>query len=101
ENAAPADPQAAYDTAKNQFEAGNYDDAVKGFTSYLKTPKAKRSEEATFLRGEAYFNLQEYKKAIVDYSKFPEKFTKSPRMPQALFKIGRAFDALGMKDDAK
>jgi len=53
------------------------------------------------MRAEAYYQLKQYKKAIVDYSKFPEKFTTSKKMPVALLKIGQSFDALGMRDDAK
>ena len=69
--------------------------------TYLKNTKAKQHEEATFIRAESYYSLAQYKKAIVDYSKFPEKFTKSKRMPLALYKIGLSFEHLGMKEDAK
>jgi tol-pal system protein YbgF len=99
--AAHVDQNALVDHAKEQIEGGNFEQAIDSLSTYLKNPKGKRAEEATFLRGEAYFNAKQYKKAIVDYSKFPEKFTKSKKMPQALYKIGLSFDALGMKEDAK
>src|SRR2546430_4072231 len=47
------------------------------FSTYLKSPAAKKAEEATFLRGESYYKLKQYKKAIVDYSKLTEKYTRS------------------------
>ncbi len=101
ETPAAVDPNELFKKAKSYFDDGEYDAAAESFGSYLKTPKVKKLEEAIFLRGEAYFNLKEHKKAIIEYSKFPEKFPHSVRMPDALYKIGLCFDALGMKDDAK
>jgi TolA-binding protein len=91
----------SFDKAKSQFEAGNFSESSEMLTSYLSSPSPKKVEEATFLRAESYFKLKEYKKAIVDYSKFPEKFSRSSRMPAALYKIGLSFEALGMREDAK
>jgi len=103
--AAAAEHEAAapetLDKAIDQFNQGEFDAAIEGLSAYLKNPKAKRAEEATFYRAEAYFATKQYKKAIVDYSRFPEKFTKSKRMPHALLQIGRSFEAMGMKEDAK
>lgn len=90
-----------FQRAKIAYESGEYDSAIEGFSQYLKNPKADNIEEATFYRGEAYFKLKQYKKAIVDYSNFPEKFKRSRHMPAALLNIGLCFDALGMRDDAK
>ncbi|MGZ3697637.1 MAG: tetratricopeptide repeat protein, partial [Bdellovibrionota bacterium] len=84
-----------------QFKAGNFSAAIETLTAYLKTAKKGKTEEATFLRAESYYKLKQYKKAIVDYSKFPEKYTHSKNMPQVLYKIGLCFDNLGMRDDAK
>ncbi|MCM2279665.1 MAG: tetratricopeptide repeat protein [Oligoflexia bacterium] len=103
--AKPAAPAAAdpgsFEKAKANFEAGNYDLAIEGLSGYLRSPKPPRAEEATYLRGEAYFITKQYKKAIVDFSRFPEKFSRSKRLPGALWKIGQSFESLGMKDDAK
>ena len=89
-----------FQKAKAQFEDEEYEAASNSFATYLKIPKGKHIEEATYLRAESYFKLKQYKKAIVDYSKFPEKFKQSSRMPVALYKIGLSFEALGMKEDA-
>ena len=98
---AAADPSELIEKGRNQIEAGNNEGAVETLTAALKTAKGKKAEEATFLRGEAHFAAKDYKKAIVDYSKFPEKYTRSSNMPKALLRIGTCFDALGMKEDAK
>ncbi len=95
------DPEEFYAKATALLEAGNTEGAVEALTAYLNHPKAKRVQSATFQRAEAYYQLKQYKKAIVDYSKFPEKFPQSKSMPDALYKIGVSFEALGMKEDAK
>lgn len=99
--APPVDANKLLEEGKNQLKNGKQEEAIETFSRYLKTPKAPKIEEATFLRAEAQYALKRYKKAIVDYSQFPEKFTKSRYMPKALLRIGQSFDALGTPDDAK
>ncbi len=98
--AANADPMEALEAGRKNFSGKNYDAAIDQLSNYLKAPKGKHSEEATYLRGESYFQLKQYKKSIVDFSKFPEQYTRSKLMPQALLRIAQSFDALGMKEDA-
>lgn len=95
------DPSELMKEAKNLFSDGRYQEAADQLTKYEKMNKAKNKEEAAFLKGESYFHLKQFKKAIVEYSKFPEKYTKSNFYPEALYKIGLSFDAMGLKDDAK
>ncbi len=97
----PADTESYLDKGKSLYEAGKFEGAIDAFTNYLKGSKPKKAEQATFLRAESFYKLKQYKKAIVDYSKFPEKYIKSSFMPQALYKIGLSFDNLGMNEDAK
>ncbi len=96
-----SDPNELFEKGHKQYEAGNFEAAAETFGTYLKQPKAKKAEDATFFRGEAYYNLKNYKKAITEYSKFPEKFTRSKYMATVLYKIGLSFEALGMKSEAK
>ncbi len=95
------DPAELLAKGKQALDEKKYDAAIDHLSAFLKIPKAKNQEEVFFLRGEAYYGAKHYKKAIVDFSKFPEKFTKSKHMSLALLRIGQSFDALGMKDDAK
>jgi TolA-binding protein len=87
--------------AREKFVAKDYDGSIELLNEYLAHAKGKSSEDATFLRAEAFYLSHQYKKAIADYSKFPETFSKSRRMPQALYKIGLSFDNLGMKSDGQ
>lgn len=99
------DPASLFDKGKAKFDAEDWDGAIEAFTSFLKNPaskqNAKQTEDATFMRAESFFKNQKYKQAIADYSEFPEKYTKSKHMPEALYKIGISFEALGSEDDAK
>lgn len=98
----PADPTETFNRGVRLFESGDFEGAATALSAYLSSPKnTKYAEAATFFRAEAYYNLKQHKKAIVDYSKFPEKFSKSKRVPAALYKIGLSFEALGMKEDSK
>lgn len=90
-----------FQKGKDHYNSGDFESAIESFNGYLKAPHAKYAEEATFLRGESYYGSKQYKKAIIDFSKFPEKYTKSKAMAQALYKIGQSFEALSMKEDAK
>lgn len=98
---AQADPSELLDKGKQQLGSGDLEAAVESFSSYLKAPRIKQAEEATFLRGEALYELKQYNRAIADFAQFPEKFTRSTRMPQALYKIGLSFLALQNKTDAR
>jgi tol-pal system protein YbgF len=101
DNPALSNADEVFKQAKSHFNAGDYTSAAEGFTAYLKIPHAKKNEDATFMRGSSYYKLKQYKKAIVDFSKFPEKYSKSSKTPEAMYKIGLCFDALGMKEDAR
>lgn len=101
DNLPPPDPDADLERGRKEFQSKNYSAAITTLTKYLRTPGVKKIEEGTFLRAEAYFEQKEFKKAIIDYSQFPEKFTQSKLLPAALYKIGLSFDALGMKNEAK
>ena len=91
-----------FQAGKDAYLAGNLDEAVHFFTQVLSASESgKETEEATFLRAEAQFKKQQYNKAIVDYSRFSEKFPKSTYHPKALLKIAESFDALGKKEEAK
>ncbi len=101
ESLAPKDPIDLMKEAKSLYGEGKYQEGIDKLGHYLHIPKVKNADEATFLRGEGYYQLKQFKKAIVEYSKFPETYTHSSHFPEALYKIALSFDALGMKDDAK
>lgn len=96
-----SNPEQVFKKAQTQFHDSNYEGAVETITTYLSLHKIKKPEDATFMKAQSLYKLKRYKKAIVEYSKFPEKYTRSNHMPEALYKIGLSFEALGMKEDAR
>jgi TolA-binding protein len=91
-----------FEAGKDAYLAEKFDEAITFLSQFLSNQeKGKQVEEATFLRGEANFKKLQYNKAILDYSKFPEKFQKSSFHPKALLRIAESFEAMGRKDDAK
>lgn len=99
--AAAADPSAALEKGRKQLEARDYEGAIASLSAFTKANPKKNADEGYFLLGEAHFGAKDYKKAIVNYSKLTEKYTRSSHMPAALLKIALSFEAMGMKDDAK
>lgn len=58
-----------YQTAEYQYERGQYQQAVEGFTAYLtKYPTGREILGAYFYRGESYAALTRYPEAMKDYS---------------------------------
>lgn len=96
-----AETATAFEKGREAYKEKKYDEAIEEFTQYLKFPKGRHTEEALFLRGEAFYAKEQYKKAILDYSSLQEKYPKSKSLPKTLLKIGNSFDALGMTSDAK
>jgi TolA-binding protein len=103
----PAGP--AIPEGKTPLQAGKdvyfneqYDQAIPYLEKAVQIKDTgKEAEEANYLLGESYFRLKNYQKAIISYSKFPEKFTKSTYHPKALLRIAECFDGMSMKEDAK
>lgn len=92
----------AFESGKAEFKRGKYQASIRSLDLYLDNPKAQKyRQEATFLRAEANYNLKNYKKAILDYSAFQDRYTKSKYRPAALLKIGLAFEAMGNRSDAR
>lgn len=62
---------------------------------------AHASTADLFGQGESAFSAKKWKEAIVSYQKFRDKNPKSKKYPEATYKIGVAFQELGMKEEAR
>src|SRR5690242_9413651 len=76
-----ADPTTLFEKGKELYKAGEFEDAVKNFSDYLKNKNGKHVEEATFLRAESYYGLGKYQNAIIDYEKFTKDYKSSSYQP--------------------
>lgn len=60
--------QEKFNYAKDKYDQAEYSTATIAFSDYLKEfPKGQYKTEAQFYRGESYFKLQQYPKALTDY----------------------------------
>jgi len=95
------DPVSLFHQGRVAYKKKQYNDAIQALSQYLGTKDGKHIQDATYIRAHSYFSVKKFKKAIIDYSKFPEKFTRSRHLPSSLLYIGLSFEKLGMKDDAR
>ena len=101
EEAVPRDPNELFKRLKPRSPRRIMRQLAETLGSYIKIPKVKLLQDATFLRGDCYFRIKQYKKAIIETQSSRKSSRGSPHMPEALYKIGVSFEALGMKEDAK
>ena len=91
-----------YLKGKEAFDAGNYEKAREIFRKYLKLyPKSEDADNAQFWSGEIYYREKWYEKAILEYQKVIENYSKGNKVPSALLKQGLAFDSLGEKGNSR
>jgi tol-pal system protein YbgF len=82
-----ADESAVYGEAFAAMKAGRYDEAARGFQTYLaKYPRGPRADNATFWLGEAQFVQQQYDAALKSFQAVAA-FPESRRLPDAMYKV--------------
>lgn len=103
QNVAPEDlAEALYKNALEAFNNRRYKDAQRMWSEYEKTyPKSKLVANAAFWQGEAYYQMNDYARAVLAYQSVLDKYSKSNKYPQALLKQGISFIKLGKKDAGK
>jgi tol-pal system protein YbgF len=86
--AAPANEQRAYDTALDQFKAGNYSGAIVNFTAFVKAyPKSALAPSAQYWIGNAQFAQKDFKGAMASQQKLVATWPDSPKVPDALLNV--------------
>lgn len=97
-----ASPQKLFDSALADYWAGQYDLAVLGFDSYVKTfPQSPQADQAQLNIGNSYFNDAKYEKAIDAYDLFIRTYPKSNSLPDAYTRKGSALKFLKQNDKAR
>jgi tol-pal system protein YbgF len=90
-----------FKAGKDLMKQGKFAEAFEKFQGVVnKSPKGKEAADAYFAMGETQYAQKDYKKAIVQYSKVQEAYSKSARVPTSLYKIGMAFQHLNMHKEA-
>jgi len=97
--AAPPNPeqeQAAYQKAFNLLKDGRYDDAIAAFRDMLTTyPNGKLADNAQYWIGEADFAARRFREAGDEFGKVINAYPQSPKVPDAMLKLGFSYYELG------
>lgn len=95
-------PERLYEQGLNNFRQKNYYAAAHLFSLFIdKYPKHKLISNAYYWRGECFFNLEQYAKAILNYQQVLDNHKTSNKYPACLLKEGIAFYKLGKKKAGK
>jgi tol-pal system protein YbgF len=100
------DPSALFEEVQRMIGSGDPASArelLRDFSVRAKSDKnmQKRLAEAEFYIGETYFAEGKYQQAAAQYNNVRKDHGKSPKLPDALYRLGMCFEKLNLKDDAK
>ena len=88
---------------KAQYESKEFERVVSNCDSFFKSyPDDKQfSAQVLYWRGDSYYELGEYKKAILSFQELLTKAPKFSQTPEVLFKVGDSLEKLKFSKDAK
>lgn len=97
-----ASPQKLLDGAMADYYAGQYDLAILGLDSYIKTfPQSPQADYAQFHVGGSHTQQGKYEQAIEAYDVLIKNYPKSSFIPDAYVKVGIAHKTLKQPDKAR
>lgn len=89
------------DIALGYMKQKDYDNAERSLTAFIaKNPKGRRTSDAIYYLGEAYYLRGRNREAAEQYLKISANYASSPRAPEAMLRLGQALHALGDKEQA-
>ena len=88
--------QRAYDAALDLFKRGDYQGAITGFGSFIKTyPRSPLASSAQFWIGNAQYARRDYRGSIVTQRQLLKDYPDSSKAPDALLNIASAQADMG------
>jgi tol-pal system protein YbgF len=85
-----------YESAYLNYIKGNYDEAIKGFTSYLQiAPESPLSDNALYWIGESHAAMGKNQNAVDTFRDLIERYPESTKRPTALYKIAIIYEQTG------
>lgn len=95
-------PAKLLEGAQGDYWGGNYDVAILGFDSYLKSfPNSPQADYAQYYIGNSYYQKGEYQKAIDAFNAVIKTYAKSSYVPEAYAKMGISYQTLKDTDKAR
>jgi tol-pal system protein YbgF len=97
-----ASPQKLLDSAMADYYAGQYDLAILGLDSYIKTfPQSPEADRAQFHIGNSYIQQAKYDKALDAYNVLIRSYPKSGFIAESYVKMALAYRNLKQPDKAR
>lgn len=97
-----ASPQKLLDSALADYYAGQYDLAILGFDSYVKTfPQSPQAAFAQLHIGNSQMNLGKYEPAIAAFDLVIRNYPRSNEVPDAYVRKGTSLKSLKQNDQAR
>jgi tol-pal system protein YbgF len=94
-------PQDVFNTAYADYQKGNFDLAIDGFTIYREQfPASPLSDDALYMIGECYFSQKKYDKAIESFDDLNVNYPLSNRIAASYWKKALTLVELKKKDEA-
>lgn len=98
---APGGTRDEYNNNLDLYRQGQLDTAATGFKSFLdKYPRDRLVPDVVYYLGETYTKLGRHREAAEQYLRLSTDFSKAPRAPDALLKLGMALNAMGVREQA-
>lgn len=95
-------PSRLYDLAWADYTAGNYDLAVEGFASYVRSfPKSESADNAQYYIGESFFQRGKLAEAVEAFGRVISTYPRSDVAGQARYKRGVCYERLNQPDRAR
>ncbi len=90
-----------YQAAYSHVLAGDYKLAEQGFEQYIQGyPKGSKAADASFWLGEAQYSQGKFTDAAKTFLNAHQTYSKSPKAPEMLLKLGMSLAALDNKETA-
>ena len=99
----PVEYKAIYIDAMSNYHKGNYEEAIKGFFTIVKSDPnndMKLADNSQYWLAECYYSQKNYKRSITEFNKV-SRFPSSDKDADAQLKLGHAFLNMGNTDKAK
>jgi len=95
-------PQRLFNTALEDFTAGQWALCIDGFGTYLRNfARTDLADDAQWYVGECYHQDGKFSEAVDAYNRVITNYPKGDRVPDAYYKRGIALSALGQADRAR
>jgi tol-pal system protein YbgF len=96
-----ATPRQQYDAAVELLSRAQYAEAQSAFKSFVAAnPKDELTGPAQYWVGEIAFTQKDYKNAAVAFADVLKRFSKTPKAPEAMLKLGLSLFELNQKKEA-